>query len=323
MSLVLFERLLDEELSLDEQVQLLESLPALDIDGMTLAAYARAVLARAVSVPFNNPQLVDLVGTGGDRSLNFNISTTASFIAAGAGVLMAKHGSRAITSHSGAFDLLQALNISIPETAEAALAQFNQHHLTFLFAPYFHPSFKKLAAARAVFATRGVRTIFNFLGPLVNPGRVKRAAIGVFDVRLVEPFMTALRELQFEKALVMHGAGTDELSLAGVNHVAYLEKGSLRLETFNASDLGLTSCARDDLQGGEASENARIALAILSGADTGPKCESVLLNAAAAIYVSKEDMQWSLALDSARDALTSGRAYKVLQALQQGKTNAR
>ena len=309
-----FKRLLTESLNVDEQVALLKTLPGVGISAHELAAAATFVLDQSIAVPFHDDSIVDIVGTGGDNSNTFNISTTAAFIVAGSGIKVAKHGNRAVTSRSGGFDLLQALDIDIPEEPAQALAQLQAHGLTFLFAPFFHPSFKRISEARKILASEKKKTVFNFLGPLVNPGRVKRAAIGVFDSGLIKPFIEALKELGFIKAMVFHGNGMDELSLSGTDKMAVLDHDRIYYQSITADDLGLMKCEREDLIGGDASDNAAITRAILSGEEQGAKRDVVLLNAAAAISVGST-MNLVQAIESARNSIDTGRALAKLNAL--------
>lgn len=312
-----FKKLLTEHLSVDVQVDLLKSLTLEGLTAAELTGCAQAVLAQAHTLPLVDPLAVDLVGTGGDGAKTFNVSTTAALVAAAAGVKMAKHGNKAITSRSGSFDLLRALDVQVPETAEQATTQFSVCGATFLFAPFFHPVLKKVSDARVVLSKQGVRTIFNVLGPLLNPMRVKRQALGVFAPRLIKPYIETVKAMGSEKALVFHGEGLDELSLLGVNKLAILDKGKITYTEFSAESLGLTRCTMADLLGGSPEENAKITLAILSGEDRSVRRDMVCLNAAAAIIVSHDDVLcFKTAIDLANQAIDQGKVQPLLEKLR-------
>lgn len=302
--------------NLDEQAQIV-SLRQLALENIDSDLIEHAVVnlrARMIPVAANDPGLVDLCGTGGDKSSSFNISTTASLVVAGAGFPVAKHGNVSITSKCGSIDLLRTLGVPLPETPSDALAQLEQAGIMFLFAPYFHPAFNKFAAARKALAVEGTRTIFNLLGPLLNPAGVKRAVIGVFDPRFVTPLADVLRRTGTEKALVFHGNGMDELSLTGPNIVCEIRAGDLISHEWMPRSFGLPVYDRSDLAGGTQDENTKITRNILQGDLRGAKKDTALLNAGAAIYAASDDpgMTVNDAIALARTSLESGRAREIL-----------
>ena len=310
-------RLLEEELDEQEQISCLRQL-ALDHLDRTIIEHAVVLLrARMIAVSANDPALIDLCGTGGDKSGSFNISTTASLVVAGAGYRVAKHGNVSITSKSGSIDMLRALGVRLPDTPGTALTQLDQAGIMFLFAPYYHPAFKKFSDARKHLAAEGTRTIFNLLGPLLNPAGVKRAVIGVFDPRFVGPVAEVLHHTGTEKALVFHGDGMDELSLTGNNIVCEINAGKLTSHEWVPENFGLPRCTAADLAGGTAAENAATAKAILQGDLADARKNMVLLNAGAAIYAASNvpDMTLEKAIALARQSLESGQALKVLERL--------
>jgi len=314
-----FKKLLsDDALSVDDQVQLLTELPEDSISSDVLAACVDYALSQAIRVNIDAPGAIDLVGTGGDKSGTFNISTTATLVAAGAGAPVLKHGNRAATSLSGSFDLLDALDIPIPKTPKEVQTQFDACGVAFIFARFFHPSFANVAAARKQLAKTGHRSIFNLLGPLLNPAGVKRFVIGVYDKALLSPFAETLSAMHVEKAMVCFGSGLDELGLSDNNRVIDIAKGQLTHATLDVATLGLRYAGIDKIQGGDSEFNAKMTESILSGEDKGPARDIVLLNAAAAISVSK-DITLEVALIQANQALLSGDAMTVLTRLQETK----
>lgn len=312
-----FKKLLsDDALTVADQVQLLTELPEDSISSDELAACVDYALSQAVRVDIEAPTAIDLVGTGGDKSGTFNISTTASLVAAGAGVPVLKHGNRAATSLSGSFDLLDALGIPIPKTPTEVRAQFDACGIAFIFARFFHPSFAKVASARKQLAETGKRSVFNLLGPLLNPAGVKRFVIGVYDQSLLKPFAETLNALGVKKGLVCFGAGLDELGLSNNNKLISLHKGNLEHTTLDVATLGLRYAGVDEIQGSDSGFNAKMTEAVLSGENKGAARDIVLLNAAAAISVSK-DITIEAGLTLANDALLSGSAMRVLIRLQE------
>lgn len=310
-------QLLDDDLDENAQIACLRQLTLEEVDRDLLEYAVLELRKRMVSVKAET-SLVDLCGTGGDKSGSFNISTTASLIVAGAGFPVAKHGNVSITSKSGSIDLLRALDIPLPETPAAAMAQLEQAGIMFLFAPFYHPAFKKFAPARKALAAEGTKTLFNLLGPLLNPAGAKRAVIGVFDPRLVMPVAEVLHKTGTEKALVFHGDGMDELSLTGVNHVCEINNGNLTYREYSSDSFDLPSCRHNDLAGGTPEENAQTALAILRGERHDAKTHMVLLNAGVAIYAACDDdtltLQDGIAL--ARSSHKNGDSLRVLERLR-------
>lgn len=311
-------QLLDEPLDEREQIACLRQLRLEDTGPEILEYAALRLRERMIAVPETDPCLVDLCGTGGDKSGSFNISTTAALVVAGAGYRVAKHGNVSITSKSGSIDLLRALNIPLPETPGEALAQSRQTGITFLFAPYYHPTFRKFASARKILAAEGTRTIFNLLGPLLNPAGVKRSLTGVFDPCFTLPLATVLRNTGTEKALVVHGDGMDEMSLTGANHVCEINAGKIICHTWNSSDFDLPACAGQELAGGTPAENAATTQALLDGTLTDARKDMVILNAGAAIYAADDDPGLTLrqAITLARASLENGKALAILESLR-------
>jgi anthranilate phosphoribosyltransferase len=289
-------------------------LAALRMKGETveeIAGCARAMRRAGIHVQPNigDQMLVDVVGTGGDSSGTFNISTTAALVVAGHGVKVAKHGNRSVSSKCGSADVLAALGVNLSIGPELAAACVEEVGFAFLFAPAYHPAMKHAIGPRRELAAR---TIFNILGPLSNPARATNLLLGVYDPALTEPMAHALRQTGARAAYVVHGAGgLDELSLAGPNRISHLHEGSVRTYAFNAEDLGLPAAPLEALLGGTADENAAITLAILRGEEQGPRRDAVLLNAAFALSTECGDLP--AGLDEARHSLDSGAALDVLE----------
>ena len=258
------------------------------------------------------PGAVDIVGTGGDSRGTYNISTAATFVVAGAGAIVAKHGNRAVTSLSGASDVLAALGVKLdvpPVIVSRAIADAG---VGFLWAPLYHPSFKTWAPIRT---DLGLRTIFNLLGPLCNPAKVKRQVLGVYDRKLVEPIAEVLRKLGSEHAWVVHGAdGMDELTTTGATHVAELKDGDIFAFDVTPEDVGLGRTDIEALKGGDAATNAAAIHALLQG-EPGPYRDIVLLNSAAALIVAGKADGLADGIEKAEASIDSGRAARTLDRL--------
>ena len=273
-----------------------------------LAAFARVMRSRAIRVEAPDGA-VDLCGTGADGLHTFNISTLASFVVAGAGVPVAKHGNRAITSLSGSADVVEALGIPLDPGPEEVSRSIREIGFGFIFAPSYHPAMKHAMPIR-----RGlpIRTVFNLLGPLSSPARVHRQLLGVADPSLVTVMAGALSRLEAERAIVVHGAdGTDELSLAGPNRALLVEGGDTRDIVIDAADVGLARAPLAALGGGDAQLNSAIALSVLGG-EPGPARDVVLLNAGAALFVAGVVANVADGVACAADAIDAGRAADVV-----------
>ena len=258
-------------------------------------------------------RLVDTCGTGGDGLNTINVSTAAAIVTAAAGVPVAKHGNRAVTSMSGSSDVLEALGIKIDLAPEHVKKTIEEIGIGFMFAPVFHPAMKRVAGIRKKL---GVRTVFNILGPLTNPAGAKGQIIGVFDKRLCEPIAYALAELGTEQALVVHGDGMDEISNTGETYVAELKNGKVSTYTLTPESLGMLRANPEDIIGGSPKENARDLLRIFKG-QKGPKRDLIVMNAAAALYVSGIVGSIRQAIPIAEDAIDSG---KVMVKFNQFRT---
>jgi anthranilate phosphoribosyltransferase len=258
------------------------------------------------------PDAIDVVGTGGDASGSYNISTCAAFIVAGAGVPVAKHGNRALSSKSGAADVLQALGVKIDLNPQQVGACIRDAGIGFMFAPAHHPAMKNVGPTRVEL---GTRTIFNLLGPLSNPASVKRQMVGTFSRHWIEPMAQVLNNLGSEAAWVVHGSdGLDEITTAGPTSIAELKNGKLRTFDIAPEDAGLERVRPAVLRGGDAEHNARALLDVLKG-KRGPFREIALLNAAAALIVAGKAGDLKEAAGLAAKAIDSGEAEGRLDRL--------
>lgn len=293
-----------------ESVQKADFLRALAKKGETpaeIAAFVNEFLKLAVDPGLDRAKLpgpmLDVVGTGGDQLHLFNVSTTAMFILAAGGVCVTKHGNRGITSKAGGADVLEALGIQIDLPKEKVVAGIEKTGLGFFFAPLYHPAFKAVVEARKLLAAEGQRSIFNMLGPLLNPGRPDYQLIGVFDPKLTHTFGEILVQLGRKGAWVVHGStgdgrGMDELSSLGINDICEVKAGQLRDTTLDPHKLGFAHAKVEELVGGEAAENATILESVLAGTTQGPKRDIAVLNAAAGFVIT-----------GIRDGIESGKAF--------------
>jgi anthranilate phosphoribosyltransferase len=260
-------------------------------------------------------RLVDTCGTGGDKIKTFNISTTAAFLVAGAGVAIAKHGNRSVTSKSGSADVLEKLGLNLGMEPEAVQGTIEQVGVGFMFAPAFHPAMKYAIQPRREI---GICTIFNILGPLTNPASANAQLLGVYDAKLTAPMAHALKELGCEEAMVVHGLdGLDEISTLGKTAIAWLKEGKVTTVETAPKDFGVKQARIEDIKGTTPDESAEILFKILNGycAVDDPKTEVVLVNSAAGIIVGGKAENFSYGMTVARKSIESGAAYKKLKAL--------
>lgn len=273
---------------------------------------ARVMRSKAEKVKVKGTNIVDTCGTGGDGADTFNISTAVAFVVAGAGVTVAKHGNRAVSSKSGSADVLKCLGVNIDATLPTVERCIDEVGIGFLFAPLMHKAMKHAAAVRKEL---GFRTIFNLLGPLTNPAHAHAQVLGVFDSRWVNPLAEVLRDLGSRRALVVHGFdGLDEITLTGETQVSELKNDKVINFTIDPKEFGYSLCSAQDLKGGSPEENAEIILEILQGA-AGPKTDIVILNAAAAIYVGGKAESIERGILVAANSIGTGSASKKLEEL--------
>lgn len=292
-------------------------LMALRTRGETVEEYAAAAaVMRAKCVKVRAPEgAMDIVGTGGDGKGTLNISTATAFVVAGAGVPVAKHGNRNLSSKSGAADALGALGIEVMVGADVVERALREAGIGFMMAPMHHPAMRHVGPVRMEL---GTRTIFNILGPLTNPAGVKRQLTGAFSPDLLRPMAETLQALGSEKAWLVHGGdGTDELSIAAESQVVALEGGSLRAFTLHPEEAGLPLHPFEDLIGGSPAENANALSAVLEGVGRAAYRDAVLLNAAAALVVADRAATLAEGVEMARASIASGAAMQAVQTLAQ------
>jgi len=297
------------------EVQIAAFLTAMRIKGATaaeLAGLAKSLRNHAVAVKADVDNLVDTCGTGGGTIKTSNISTASAIVAAGAGVYVAKHGNRGITSKCGSADVLEELGVKIDVGAETVAECIKQAHIGFMFAPMFHPAMKYVQPIRK---SLGFRTIFNILGPLANPANAQRQVLGVADENLMETVAEALKLLGTKVAMVVHSNGMDEISTAGVTKIAELKEGQIESCELNPEDLGIPLANVDDLKVTDARRSAKVLRDILSGKENGPRKDIVILNAAAAIIVAGLAKDFESAIRLANASVSSGRALGCLEKL--------
>jgi anthranilate phosphoribosyltransferase len=275
-----------------------------------LAAFARVMRSRAVRVDAP-PDAIDLCGTGADGSGTFNISTLAAFVVAGAGVPVAKHGNRAVTSRCGSADVVEALGIPLDPGPAEVERSIRETCFGFIFAPSYHPAMKHAMPIRRELP---IRTVFNLLGPISSPAGVRRQLLGVAEERLLPLMAGALARLDVERALVVHASdGLDELSLGGVNRALLVEGRMVGEIEIDPSQLGLMRAPASALAGGDAQLNSAIAISVLGG-EPGPARDVVLLNAGAALFVAGRAADVREGVDMAAESIDSGRAAEVVTA---------
>lgn len=288
-----------------------------EIVGFATAMRRHAPTIFSAEYPLADEALVDTCGTGGDASGTFNVSTTAAFVVAGAGVRVAKHGNRSISSRCGSADVLEQLGVKIDLPPDRVAAAIHETGIGFLFAPAMHTATRYATAARRELR---MRTIFNLLGPLTNPAGASVQIVGVYDVSLIELVARALGELGVRRAFVVHGAdGMDEISLSGETYMAELREGAVRSYTITPEDFGLRRAPLDAIRGGDAKDNAEIIHKVLGRSllyrPHGPHREIVLANAAAALVAAGKAADFVEGVRRAADSIDSGAARDRLEAL--------
>lgn len=327
------------DLTFDQAKQLLDTIFEGNVAEVQIAAFLAAMRVKkaavaeisgladslrehAVPVKVNAAPLVDTCGTGGAALKTFNISTAAAFVAAGAGVFIAKHGNKGITSKCGSADVLTALGVNVAPGPDCVAECIEQANIGFMFAPKFHPAMKYVQPIRQ---SLDFRTAFNILGPLANPARATAQVLGVAEEALMPRMIEALKRLGVKRAMVVHSNGLDEISTMGPTKVMHLENGAVCSEQIEPTQYGIPRADFGDLAGGDAQANAQIVRNILSGSEGGAKKDIVLLNAAAAIIVSGIAKDFVDGIEKADEAISSGNAMNCLEkliAISNRKTSA-
>ena len=306
------EQVMDEIMSGEaSEVQKSAYLSILMMKGETIDEISASAMGmRKHATPLQHKMdVLEIVGTGGDKSNSFNISTTASLVISAAGIPVAKHGNRAASSKSGAADVLEALGVNISTSVENSQRMLEEIGICFLFAQKYHTAMKYVGAVRKEL---GIRTIFNILGPLANPANANMQVMGVYDEKLVEPMARVLVKLGVKSCMVVYGQdGLDEISVSAPTSVCEYRNGTFQSYIIEAEKLGIPHYRKEEITGGTPEENAAITREILNGGQ-GAKTDAVVINAAAGIYVATPDITLKEAVDRAREVLMSGMALERL-----------
>lgn len=279
------------------------------VSAIELSAFVEILKTFAVQIKPNVKPLIDTCGTGGDKSCTFNISTITAFVLAGCNVFVAKHGNRAVSSGCGSADVLEKLGINISLSPENTKKCIEEVGIGFMFAQLYHPAFKNVAHIRKEL---GVRTVFNMLGPLLNPAGVDGQIIGVFEPGLMELYIETLKKLGIKNAMVFHGDGLDEITFCSETKVMQLANGKIKKFSIKPEDFGFNRCSKDELKGGNLEENAKIFLEILNGKKSS-KRDVVLLNAAAGLIVANKVKTFEEGIKMAMETIDNGNALKKFE----------
>lgn len=307
------ERVMDEIMGGGaSQIQMAAYLTALSLKGETIdeiTASAAGMRKHCIRL-LHDMDVLEIVGTGGDKSNSFNISTTSALVVSAAGIPVAKHGNRAASSKCGAADVLEALGVDITAPPEKSRKLLEEIGICFLFAQNYHIAMKYVAPVRREL---GIRTVFNILGPLSNPAGANMQLLGVYDGSLVEPMARVLFQLGVKNAMVVYGTdGLDEISMSAATDVCEVRNGNFRKYTIEPEQFGMAKCSKEALLGGTPEENAGITRAILSG-EKGPKTDAVILNSAAALYVANPSLTMEEAVGKVKEVIDSGKAMEQLE----------
>lgn len=292
--------------------QIAAFLTAMHIKGETIDEITACamVLREKCTKIVPDEEALDIVGTGGDRSNTFNISTTSSVVIAAAGIPIAKHGNRSMSSKCGAADVLEALGVNISLEPEKSREVLNKAGICFLFAQKYHPAMRFAGSVRKEI---GIPTVFNYIGPLSNPALATMQLMGVYDAKLVEPLAMVLTKLGLKRGMVVYGNGIDEATLTGPTTICEFNNGELKSYTITPEEVGLARCELHELVGGAAEENAEITRNILSGKERGPKRDAVLLNAGLSLYIGGKVPGITEGVRMAAQLIDSGKAKAKLE----------
>jgi anthranilate phosphoribosyltransferase len=293
--------------------QIASLITALRMKGETvdeITGFAEVMREKAVKIKPVSTDLLDTCGTGGDSKNTFNISTAVAFVAAAAGIKVAKHGNRSVSSKCGSADVLESLGVNLDLSPEKVAESIDNTGIGFLYAPLLHGAMKYAIGPRREI---GIRTVFNILGPLTNPAGAKRQLLGVFSSNLTEVMAGVLKNLGSERAAVVHGGGYDEITVTGPSNISFLIDGKIENKVINLEELDIKQSSPKDLMGGTSVENAGIIKNILIGIDKGPKRDVVAINSAAAIFIGGKSKSLEEGAKLAFEILENGSAYKKLE----------
>jgi anthranilate phosphoribosyltransferase len=290
---------------------------ALRLKGETIdeiTACAKVMREKAFRIKPNVRKLVDVVGTGGDNSNTFNISTASAFVVAGTGMPVAKHGNKSVSSQCGAAEVLSVLGVNIMAEPKEVEKCIEETGIGFMFAPVFHQAMKYATVPRKEL---GIRTVFNILGPLTNPAGAKHELLGVFDPNLSEPMAEILGKLGIKHALVVHGNGLDEITICGETKVSEYNNRKIKTYTISPEEFGLKVAKKEEIIGGTAERNKKIILDVLSGKERGAKRDVIVFNAGAALYAADEVSSIKKGIKKAEESIDSGKAMEKLEKMKE------
>ncbi|MBI2548468.1 anthranilate phosphoribosyltransferase [Candidatus Woesearchaeota archaeon] len=300
--------------------QLGSFLTALRMKGETsqeITGFVNVMINKATNIHLQGKILLDTCGTGGDNSNTFNISTATAFVVAGAGISIVKHGNRSVSSKCGSADVLEALGVNLAITPKDVEKCIDNIGIGFLFAPLFHQAMKNIASPRKEI---GIRTVFNILGPLINPAGATHQMVGVYDEKLTETLAEVLKKRGIKRAMVVHGNGLDEITICGKTKITELNKGEIISYYISPGDFEISETRLKKIEGGTPKENAKIILDILNG-KKGQQRDVVLLNSAAALYICGKSHSIKEGIAIAEDSIDSGKALHKLRSLIEETNN--
>lgn len=306
-----FTEVMNDKVSDDELRQFIVALSDKGETVDEITAIAEVLKSYAEVIPNIDGKVMDNCGTGGDRSGSFNISTTSAFVLASAGVTIAKHGNKSVTSKTGSSDVLQALGVNLNFDRDRVSRELNKTNITFLSAPHVHPKMGQIMRVRQ---TLKRPTVFNFIGPCISPIDLEYQYLGIYDRKKLMTMAKVLQRLGRKNAAVLNGAGhMDEATLLGDNHLVLLKNGKLEQIVIDPTDYGLTLCDKSDIAGGDGYENKEILVDVLKGKGTRAQQETVILNAGIGLFIAEKTKSISAGIKEARLAIESGRAFNTLQ----------
>ena len=295
--------------------QIASLITALRMKGETIdeiAAFAKVMREKATRISPKSTDLLDTCGTGGDSKGSFNISTAVAFVAAAAGIKVAKHGNRSISSSCGSADVLEALGVNIEIPPEKVAQSIDEVGIGFLYAPMLHSAMKHAIGPRKEIA---IRTVFNILGPLTNPANAQYQLLGVFEPKLVNVMAEVLNKLGSKRAAVVHGCGFDEVAVTGDTKIALLIDGKVENEKINPQDYGIKIVNSDEIKGGGKEENAKIIKSILKGEEKGAKNDAVAINAGVVLYIGGKVKDINEGVLRAKEVIDSGKPFEILESM--------
>ena len=308
---LVFEQLVDENISNEQKVTYLTSLNAQKDKTQCLLGFVNAAKKKMLQVNCKQATL-DIVGSGGDKANTFNISTGSALLLAACGISVAKNGNRSSTSLCGSADVLEALGIPIQQGPEEISAAIQKHHFAFCFAPLFHPSFKHIKPARKAL---GTPTLFNILGPLINPANAEYLLLGVYDPSFVSIYAEIIKKSTVKRALIFHSNGLDELTCSSPAEALLVEKGAITPMTLKATDYGLPECSLKDLTGGDIDFNANALTEVFEGKDNA-LANTLILNAGAGLFIYGKTESIQEGVDLARTVLKSGEVLNLVNRIK-------